>query len=117
MILPAVFAIIVGLGMIGQWTALFISGQIPELETEPYRISFHLAGEGLTAVLLILSGLGLFLSWPWAQPLYLVAGGMLLYTAIVSPGYFVQQGQPSWLGIFLAIVILAVYSLIAVAAR
>jgi hypothetical protein len=116
MMLPALFALVVGMSMIGQWTALFLSGEIPELETEPYRISFHLAGEGLTAVLLILGGLGLWLSWPWAQPLYLVAGGMLLYTAIVSPGYFVQQGQPIWLAIFLVIVVLSVYSLFTVAA-
>ena len=38
MIFPAVFAITVGLGMIGQWIASFVSKQIPELKTEPIRI-------------------------------------------------------------------------------
>jgi hypothetical protein len=38
MIFAAVFAIIVGLGMIIQWTMSYVSKQIPELNTEPIRI-------------------------------------------------------------------------------
>lgn len=38
MIFPAVFAIIVGLGMIGLWSMLLLAKQAPELETEPLRI-------------------------------------------------------------------------------
>jgi hypothetical protein len=31
--------------MIGQWTVSYLSRQIPELKTEPYRIWFHMAGD------------------------------------------------------------------------
>jgi hypothetical protein len=41
--LPAIFAFLIGVGMIGQWTVSFLSRQIPELKTEPYRIWFHMA--------------------------------------------------------------------------
>ena len=58
MIFAAVFAIIVGLGMIGQWAMSYFSKQIPELKTEPVRIGFHLAAEMSTAICLICSGLG-----------------------------------------------------------
>jgi peptidoglycan/LPS O-acetylase OafA/YrhL len=115
MTFPAVFATAVGLGMIGQWTASYLTRQIPELQSEPYRIWFHIAGEMVTALLLILSGIGLITERSWAQPLYLVSVGMLIYTAIVSPGYFAQRGQWIWVLIFAVIVLLAIISAISVA--
>ena len=107
---PAIFAIIVGVGMIGQWTFSYLSKQIPELKTEPIRILFHLAGEFITAVALIAGGVGLLGGWAWGVPVYLVATGMLLYTAIVSPGYFAQKGQWGWLLMFGVIIVLALLS-------
>ena len=46
----AIYATVCGLGMIGQWTMSFLTKQIPELETEPFRIWFHIVGEFVTAV-------------------------------------------------------------------
>jgi hypothetical protein len=46
----------------------------------------------LTAASLIDSGTALLLNWSWERDMALVAAGLLLYTAIVSPGYFAQQG-------------------------
>jgi hypothetical protein len=112
MLFPAIFALVVGLGMIGQWTMSFITKQIPELKSEPTRIGFHLVGEMLTALVLILSGIGLLAGWSWAPVLYLVASGMLIYTAIVSPGYFAQQGKWIWVGIFAILILLNVGSMI-----
>jgi hypothetical protein len=43
--LPAIFAVLIGVGMIGQWTVSYLSRQIPELKTEPYRMWFHMAGD------------------------------------------------------------------------
>ena len=111
MAFPAVFAILVGVGMIGQWTASFIGKQIPELKTEPIRIGFHLAAELTTALCLIIGGVSLLTEQTWSVPLYLVASGMLFYTAIVSPGYFAQKGQWGWLVMFGSIIILNIVSL------
>ena len=108
MTFPATFAIVVGLGMIGQWTASFLSKQIPELKTEPIRIWFHIAAEMATALCLIGAGIGLLTKSNWSIPLYLVASGMLFYTAIVSPGYFAQKGQWTWLVMFGIILILGI---------
>lgn len=94
--------------MIGQWAASFISKQIPELKTEPIRIGFHLAAELTTAISLIISGVGLLSVQTWSVPLYLVASGMLFYTAIVSPGYFAQKGEWGWLLMFGVILILGI---------
>jgi hypothetical protein len=110
----SLYAIIVGLGMIGQWIASYLSRQIPELETEPIRIGFHIAGEMATAVALIVGGLGLLTGQTWGQAVYLIATGMLLYTVIVSPGYFAQKNQWPMAGVFAVVLILAVISIILV---
>ena len=56
MTIPGIFSIVVGTGMIGQWSVSYAAKQIPELTTEPYRIWFHIAGEIATALMLIISG-------------------------------------------------------------
>jgi hypothetical protein len=105
------FPTIIGLGMITQWIFFAVKKQIPELKTEPIRIGFHLAGEFITAILLILSGVGLLLGWDVVVWLYPLAIGMLLYTAIVSPGYFAQKGQWGFVWMFAVIIFLALVSL------
>jgi len=110
----AIFGIIIGVGMIAQWVMSFVSNQIPELKTEPIRIGFHLAAEAVTALLLIIGGVLLLVGSSTAQPVFLVACGMLFYTCIVSPGYFAQQGKWSWLMMFSVILVVGVISVIQV---
>jgi hypothetical protein len=112
MLFPAIFAIVIGVGMLGQWSFFYLSRQIPEIDEEPLRIGFHLAGEGITALALIVGGAGLLLEAGWARDLSLVALGMLFYTAIVSPGYFAQKGHWAWLGFFGLILALGVVSVL-----
>jgi hypothetical protein len=111
MTLPAVFAIIIGVGMVVQWSASYLSKQIPELRTEPIRIWFHIAGEMVTAMTLIVSGIGLLMAAAWAPTLFFISLGMLFYTAIVSPGYFAQKGQWIWVLIFGVVITLGVISI------
>lgn len=87
------YSILVGMLMIGQWGFFLVAGQVPELQTEPVRIAFHLAAELITAIALILSGYVLLKKTSLSKPFALVAAGMLLYTTIVSPGYFAQSGE------------------------
>ena len=115
MVFAALYATIVGIGMIGQWTFFLLNKQVPELETEPVRIAFHLAAELLTALALIASGVGLLAGAPWSRPAYRVAVGMLLYTCIVSPGYFAQKRQWPLVVMFAVILLLALLSLILLA--
>lgn len=87
------YAFLVGFGMVAQWMVSYVRKQIPELETEPYRIWFHIIAEMVTALFLLIAGVALLQEADWAVPLYLVAIGMLFYTSIVSPGYFAQKGS------------------------
>lgn len=113
MTLAAVYAIVIGLAMITQWSVSYATGRIPELRTEPIRIRFHIAGEMATALSLLASGTGLLASEEWALTLYLVAMGMLFYTAIVSPGYFAQKGNWTWVVIFAGVIGLGIAGVIA----
>jgi lipopolysaccharide export LptBFGC system permease protein LptF len=109
-----VFALVMGAGMLGMWTMFFATGQVPEVRTEPIRLAFHLAAEGLTALALIAAAVSLGLRKPWARSLYLVAVGMLFYTVLVSPGYFAQLGQWPFVAMFAAFGVgglVAVYAL------
>lgn len=79
--------------MIGQWSFSLATGQVPEVSTEPIRLGFHLVAEFTTALTLIVSGWALLADRRWGRDLGLVALGILVYSLIVSPGYFAQHGQ------------------------
>jgi len=110
----AYYAIIVGVGMIGQWIMSYFSHQIQELKSEPVRIAFHITAEFITAFLLIVGGMGLLTGASWRINLYLISMGMLIYTALVSPGYFAQKGDWIWVAIFAVIIGLAIFSILRV---
>jgi len=103
--------LVVGSLMLAQWGFLLATGQVPELQAEPFRIAFHLAGEAATAIALIVSGAALLRRLKWGRPVSFVSLGMLIYTAIVSPGYFAQQGQWPLVAMFAVLLILALVSL------
>lgn len=108
------YGILVGLLMIGQWLLFLVTGQVPELQSEPWRIYFHLAAEFVTAAGLIFSGVALLRGLVWARATYLVAAGMLLYSVIASPGYFAQQGQWAMVAMFAVLLVLALVSIVQV---
>ena len=109
MTFPAFYAIVVGLLIFGQWAFFLITRQVPELKTERVRVLFHIADEFLTAAVLIASGIGLLAQQSWATAIYPVALGMLLYTIIVSSGYFAQKRV--WPMVIMFAVLLALTSL------
>ena len=108
------YGIIVGLLMLAMWGFFLATGQVPELQTEPFRISFHLAGEFITALSLIIGGLGLLKNLKRATTIYFVAAGMVLYSLIVSPGYYAQQGQWVFVVMFSVLVVLTLLNVFAV---
>ena len=111
MVFASLFALVVGVGMVGQWLFFLTTGQVPELETEPLRIRFHLAAEFATAVALMISGTALLTGQAWSQWFYPLSMGMLLYTVIISPGYFAEKGQWAFVAMFAALLVLTLISL------
>jgi len=91
--IAAIYSVIIGIAMIGMWLSLIITNQVPEINSEQIRISYHLIGEFLTAILLLIGGFGLFTNRGWGFHVFLISMGMLLYTVIVSAGYYGQNGD------------------------
>jgi hypothetical protein len=102
----AIFAIVVGIFVIGQWTVSLASRNVPELATEPWAIGFHLGAEALMALCLIAAGAAFLAGASWGEPLLAVALGMTLYSIVASSGYFAQRHQPAPIVMFGALMAL-----------
>jgi hypothetical protein len=97
---PACYGILVGFLMFAQWTFTILAGSVPELQTAPWEIAFHLAAEMTTAGVLILGGIATLKSANWGKQVLFVGLGMVIYSEIVSPGYFAQLGQWALVALF-----------------
>ncbi len=106
-----VFTGVLGLGMILYWIVMLIGRQIPEIKTEPARIGTHILAELITGILLIVAALVMLFAGSFGRPLFLFATGMLAYTLIASPGYFVHKKQWMWVLAFRVIFVLTIYSI------
>jgi hypothetical protein len=107
---PAWYGIIVGGLMIVQWTLTIVSGGVPEFQTEPWRVCFHLVAEFCTAIILIFGGIAVLRSAVWGRLILLIGLGMVIYSEIVSPGYFAQLGQWVMAGMFIIVLGGAIWS-------
>ena len=96
----AIYAILISVSIIGMWTMLYITGSIPEFDTEPIRIGMHLVVELATGIILILGAYGLLNNKKWGYNIYLISMGMLIYTLIVSSGYYAEKGNYFFVGMF-----------------
>ena len=109
---PAWYGILVGLLMIAQWTFSILAGGVPEFENAPWKIAFHLAAEFSTAILLIVGGIATLRSIAWSKPILILSLGMVIYSEIVSPGYFAQLNQWALVVMFAALLLGAAIAVI-----
>jgi hypothetical protein len=107
---PAWYGILVGLLMITQWTLSIVMEGVPEFESAPWEVAFHLAAEVSTAIVLILGGVAALKPIPWSKQVLLLGLGMVIYSEIVSPGYFAQLGQWLFVVMFAILLFGAVWS-------
>lgn len=95
-----VYNLIVGACMLGMWIFFYFSNSIPELESEPITIIFHLVAEIMTALVLCISGISMLKRHQYSDLLYYLSFGMLLYTLINSVGYFFYPVDLSMIVLF-----------------
>lgn len=105
------FQLVVGAAMIVLWTALLVTGQVPELAAGQRDILFHLLAELLAATALLVAGAAVLRRHRRATMLSAFALGALLYTAVNSSGYYADSGDWAAVGMFgvLALVALALF--------
>ncbi len=76
--------------MLCMWFLLLIKREIPELNTKPTQIFFHLIAEFLTSVMLIIGGIGLIMNQFWGVAVFFIAIGMAIYSTINAAGFYGQ---------------------------
>jgi hypothetical protein len=106
------FALIMGIVMALVWIVLIATGQ-HDFRTAPLESASLLAAEALTALTLIVGGIGVLVRKQWATVIHIASLGMMLYTSLNSIGVFAQAGVlPA--SIFFAMLTLATIALILV---
>ena len=99
-LVSGIFALIVGVGILGLWLMLILTKQVPEMKTEPIAIAFHIVVENVMGMLSVLSGIVLLLDLVWAPYLFILSMGLVIYAVINSSGYYAQRDQWAFVGMF-----------------
>ena len=106
-------SLVIGGLMLAQWTFFIAAGQVSELETEPIPDRLPPGRRGGDCIRPDRRGrISLLRGGRSAIALGLVANGMLVYTVIVSPGYFAQKGQWPLVGMFAIVLAFAIVSIV-----
>ena len=108
LVISGIYAIVIGIGIIGLWLMLYRTKQIPELETEPIAIAFHMTAEMTMGILSLLSGIFLLIGLSWAPYFFILAMGLVIYAIVNSAGYYGQKKQRSIVIMFGIILITSV---------
>lgn len=76
--------------MLCMWLMLLLKKEVPELNTKPTQIFFHLIAEFLTSIMLIIGGVGLLFNQFWGIAVFFIAIGMAIYSTINAAGFYGQ---------------------------
>ncbi len=111
LIISGIYAIVIGIGILGLWTMLLLTKQVPELKTEPVSIALHLTAEIIMGILSLVSGIFLLIGFSWAAYFFILAMGLVIYAVINAAGYYGQRRQWSFVIMF-GIILIASVSLV-----
>ncbi len=105
----SIYMMVVGIGIIALWTMLFVSDQIPELETEPIAIAFHITIEVLMGVVSIVSGVLLLKNFKYQKEAVIFANGMICYSVVNSSGYYGDLNQYGMIVMFFFLLVISLF--------
>jgi len=108
-LIASLYTIIIGITMLGMWFLLLIKREVPDLKTKPTQIFFHLVAEFLTAVTLIIGGIGFIMNQPWGMAIFFIAIGMVIYSTINAAGFY---GQLKDWPMFIILIVFTIFSLL-----
>ena len=106
--LAIIFSIIMGSCMIIMWIVFIISNSVPEIQTKPFELTMHLTAEFITSLSLIIGAIGLLKEKIWADKAYFFSMGMLIYTLIMSSGYFLEKKEIPFFIMFISFLSLSI---------
>ncbi|MFX0037936.1 MAG: hypothetical protein ACFFCY_15545 [Promethearchaeota archaeon] len=89
-LIASIYVIIIGIAMLSMWLMLLMKKEVPDLNTKPTQLYFHLIAEFLTSVMLIIGGIGLIMGQFWGVTVFFIAIGMAIYSTINAAGFYGQ---------------------------
>ena len=104
----SIYCVLTGTSIFVFWAILLISNQVPASEWQVTY--FHLIAEFSTAILLITSGIGLWLN-NWVRKLTPISLGMLLYANINVIDQYIDQENYSMLTTIIITIIITVIAI------
>lgn len=102
--------LIIGIGIIGLWTMLLLTGQVPELETTPIAIRFHIVIEVLMALMSIFTAGLMYKQSVLYKQVMLLTNGMVFYSVVNSSGYYAENLNIPILVMFFVIVLYVIWT-------
>ena len=99
--------------MVAWWAMDIRGGALTRPDRTRIEIGLHLVAELLTAALLVVGGVIVLTGGP--AIVALIALGMLLYTVIQSPGYFVARGEAGPVAMFAVLALTTVLAMVGAA--
>ena len=108
------YAIVMGVLILGQWAYFLVTGTIPEFQSAPREIIFHLAAELAACLGLIISGIACPRNQAWGNTGLMVAIGMTAYSIINSFSYYSPQTHWSLISIFAALLMMTIVVIVTV---
>lgn len=109
--ISGLFQVLIGIEILAIWSLILIQGEVPELETEPWKIVMHILAELFTGSILLISGLNILIRGRKLRIFHLSLGA-LMYTLIASPGYYAHQKQWAMVAMFAALLLATILILI-----
>jgi hypothetical protein len=106
----AIYCLVVGVLMVAWWSLELARGAFKRPDRTRPEIVLHLAAEMVTAALLIAAGLLLIAGG--SAGLAFTALGLLLYTVIASPGYFISRRDKAPVVMFAILTVLTVGAIV-----
>ncbi len=108
-LIASIYIIIIGIAMLSMWIFLLGKREVPELNTKPTQIYFHLIAELLTSIALIIGGIGLIMNQSWGVAIFFISIGMAIYSTINAAGFY---GQLKDWPMFIILLVFTIISLI-----
>ena len=103
------FYFIVGLAMILYWIAALAMQKVPEMQTDPVELYFHVFAELVTGFVLIIGSISSYRKQTSGRFILSFGFGLLSYTLIMSTGYFIRMHNWEVVFTFVLIILIHIY--------
>jgi len=93
-IAAAIFLIILGLGMLGEWAMWLLQGNLTDgifTVQNNSLIMLNIIADAIAALLVLVGAVGKLIDRRWSRPITFIGGGIVTYETIIGLDYTVES--------------------------